>query len=207
MEPRHLKMLGIGVLLGIAAGFLGGRAIYGTEHRSAEREAPSAPMPAAARPAGPAGAATLTGMDGDPASRDALHTRINLLTERAKKDPADRKARVELGDITFDNKIYDLAVKYYEEALALDGRDANVLTDAGIAYRGLGNSAKAVSYFERATQVDTRHVKSWYNMALVKLDDLHDRAGAESAVREALKIDPSFAPAVELDARIRATPI
>ncbi len=217
MERDRLKMLAMGVVLGLAAGFLAGRAVYVDSAAASSGPAlmgPAAPgAEAASAPAAPAGGGQrpMSPAEMTPqqraemeAQQKALHDEINTLMTRMKNDPKDREARVRMGNITFDNGMFDMAVKYYSEALALDGNDPNVLTDLGVAQHNLQSDKEAVANFQRAVELKPDHLNGWYNMALVKLTALSDRDGARKAVDRALEIDPTFAPAKDLKARIEA---
>lgn len=201
-------MLAAGTLVGLAAGFLLARAVY--VGNSSGPRGPVAIGPSAGEEASmPAGGAMGSGPQApggaDPsldADQKAMHDVIMALLSRAQADPRDREARVRLGNITSDNGLYDMAAKFYDEALAIDGGDAAVLVDGAIAYRNVRDPERAVSYLERAVAVDPKLTKGWYNMAVVKFFDRGDAAGARAAVAKVLEQDPSFARVKELAARI-----
>lgn len=210
MERNELKILGVGVMVGLAAGFLLARSLYVEAARPASGPVLLGPAaPGAAPPAGPPVPAASPGPGGggpaqdDPERAAALHAEINALIGKTKADPKDRASRVALGNITFDNGLYDLAIKYYEEALVLDGSDPSVITDLGVAYRYSRQSAKAVEHFERAVALDPNHIKGWYNIAVVKLADLSDPAGAKVALDKAMALQPDMPALKELDRLIR----
>ncbi len=59
--------------------------------------------------------------------------RVTALQDAAAKNPKDVQPRVQLGNMFFDGEQYAQAITWYEQALALDPRDANVSTDLGVA--------------------------------------------------------------------------
>lgn len=205
MERAELKVLGIGVLVGLAAGFLLARSLYlgsATPTAGPVLLGPAAPG-AAPPPSTPAARPAAGGPGAAQAGQAPAHDQINALIEKVKADPKDRKSRVALGNVTFDNGLYDLAVRYYEEALALQADDPDVITDLGVSYRYLRQSQKAVEHFERAVALRPEHVQGWFNIAVVKLSDLGDPAGARVAMDRVLALKPDMPGAQEVDKKIR----
>lgn len=207
MERGQLKAMGVGVVVGLAAGFLLARAVYVGNMPQAEASGTVVTGPAAPGAGGEAPQAAPGGASGQgppplSAEQQKMHEEINSLIERAKADPKDREARVRLGNITFDNGIYDMAAKFYEEALALQPNDPAVLTDCGIAYRNMKNSQKALELFQKAVAQKPDHVQGWFNIAIVKFADQNDIPGARAAIKKVLEIDPAFKGAKDLEAKI-----
>lgn len=184
MERWELKLILGGVIVGLAAGFLAARSFYqgGDEIvRQPNVMGPAAPGGA------PAGAPPTMNQQ-----QEQIHQQIQGLLSRIEADPNDRESRVALGNITMDNGLFDMAAKFYGQALALDDKDPNVLTDLGIVHRRLQDSAKAVELFEKAVALNPGHVQGWYNIAVVKNADFNDSAGAKEALERALAADPDF---------------
>ncbi len=90
--------------------------------------------------------------------------------------------------------LYTIAIAAYERALELQPKDPNVLTDLGIAYRGLGDPEAAVARFRQAAAVDPSHLQSRFNLGLVLLSDLHSAPQARAAWEDYLKIAPNDDP-------------
>ena len=84
--------------------------------------------------------------------------RAKAILEQLEKSPGDVKLYIAAGNAYFDNGAFDKAVEYYSKALEIGGPNADVITDMGIAYRGLGRPDDAIEQFRRARQVDPRHV-------------------------------------------------
>ena len=195
MEGNEIKLLIAGIVVGLSAGILAGRSIWGgTPQPTAQ---PQVIGPAAAGPGAPAGPAGPGG-----AGPQIPHESIEALVQRAKDNPADYEVRVQIANLTFDNNLYDLAAKYYEEALALNDGDPNVITDLGVSYRRLKQPARAVELFERAVEKTPEHLLAWFNIAVVKHFDLGDPAGAQQALDRVKEIDPSFQGIPQLEAEM-----
>ena len=198
MERDQLKLLAAGAVIGLAAGFLLARALYVKAGNATPAGGPMVTGPAApgAQPSADGPMGTM-----NPQQQE-LHQQIQLLLERVQANPQDRDARVAIGNITMDNGLNDMAAKFYEEALALDGNDPFVTTDLGIVYRNLNQSTKAVETFERAVAMKPDHVKGWYNIAVVSFYDLKDSDKARTAIAKVLELDPSFPGALELQKQL-----
>jgi cytochrome c-type biogenesis protein CcmH/NrfG len=102
----------------------------------------------------------------------------------------EARNREEQGHSEGTETFYTIAVAAYERALELRPKDPNLLTDLGIAYRGLGNPKQAVELFRQAAQADPKHLQSRYNLGLVLKEDLHDTASARAAWEEYLRVAP-----------------
>lgn len=129
--------------------------------------------------------------------------RIREVKELVAREPDNRRAWVQLGNDYYDSDQYPLAIEAYDQALALDPNDANVLTDQGIMYRKLGWYDKAIANFKKANSVDPAHLQSVYNMWVVYRQDLQDLEGARKAIELYLQINPNGPKAPELKADLQ----
>lgn len=114
---------------------------------------------------------------------------IQLLVELLKREPDNRNAWVQLGNKYFDTNNLMEAIDAYDNALALDGNDPNVLTDQGIMYRRIGWFDKAIKNFTKANEVDPNHPQSLLNMGIVYRFDLEQNAKAKEVWLKYLEID------------------
>jgi len=90
--------------------------------------------------------------------------------------------------------LYQIAVAAYERALELQPKDPKLLTDLGIAYRGLGSPQAAIARFREAAAADPKHLESRYNLGVVLLNDLHQPVEAKKAWEEYLRVAPKDDP-------------
>jgi cytochrome c-type biogenesis protein CcmH/NrfG len=118
-----------------------------------------------------------------------LQKDIQLLVELLKTEPDNRNAWVQLGNKYFDTNNLMEAIDAYDNALALDGNDPNVLTDQGIMYRRIGWFDKAIENFTKANQVDPDHPQSLLNMGIVYRFDLGQDEKAKEVWLKYLEID------------------
>lgn len=116
---------------------------------------------------------------------------IAMLEGVVAKDPGNRNAWVQLGNAYFDANQPMKSIDAYDKALAIDGNDANVLTDQGVMFRKVGWFDKAVANFEKASKVDPTHAQSLFNLGVVYRYDLQDFAKAKEAWERYLKINSS----------------
>lgn len=116
--------------------------------------------------------------------------RVEALRALAQQDPKSAQPRVDLGNMYFDAEEYTDAIRWYEEALAIDPVDPNVSTDLGVAYYYTNQPARAVAQFEHSLEVDPGHTKTMLNMGIVKAFGQQDLAGAVAAWEQVVQLAP-----------------
>ncbi len=128
-----------------------------------------------------------------PASAPAVNyqQQISMLEGIVAKEPGNRNAWVQLGHNFFDSDQPMKAIEAYDKALAINGNDANVLTDQGVMYRRLGWFDKAISNFETAYKINPSHQQCLYNLGIVYRYDLEDFPKAIAAWEKFLVVNPS----------------
>jgi len=134
---------------------------------------------------------------------------INELKRQLQQDPKDFVTLVRLGNLYFDVQMWDQAAGYYERAVEVRPEDADVLTDLGTTYRGMGQPDKALDAFARASAADPRHFQSLFNTVIVAGFDLGQFDRAEQAMQALEGLTPRPPRLDELrraldDARARA---
>ncbi|MCW8892461.1 MAG: hypothetical protein OQK50_00080 [Deltaproteobacteria bacterium] len=116
--------------------------------------------------------------------------RINSLETILAKEPNNRNAWVQLGHNYFDSNQPMKAIESYAKALEMDDNDPGVLTDQGIMYRRVGWIDKSIDNFEKANELNPRHIQSLFNLGIVYRDDLGDKEKAKEAWTRYLVISP-----------------
>ena len=120
---------------------------------------------------------------------------IQLLLDLVKTEPDNRNAWVQLGNKYFDtNQLMD-AIEAYDNALAIDRNDPDVLTDQGVMYRRIGWYQKAIENFLEANKVNPQHPQSLLNMGIVYSFDLEEKEKAKEAWLKYLEIDSTSSTA------------
>jgi len=117
--------------------------------------------------------------------------KIQALEKVVQQEPRNRNAWVQLGHNYFDSDQPVQAIDAYDQALALDGNDPNVLTDQGIMYRKVGLTDKAIANFSTANKLSPRHIQSLYNLGIVYRYDTKELDKAKEVWSRYLEITPT----------------
>lgn len=107
---------------------------------------------------------------GAPAISQAAQTakaQLQNLQEQVEATPDDPDLLIRLGNTAYDAEEFKIAIDAYEKALKKRPNDVNVLTDTGVSYRNLGDSDRALTFFDRALKVDPKHWPARFNQAIV----------------------------------------
>jgi len=112
-------------------------------------------------------------------------------------DPAVADSRAALGAAFLVRMDYSRAEVQYAELALLRPRDADVLSNLGIALAGAGKATEATAAFTRAVDVDPNNGLSQRNLALHLLEQ-SDFDGAVRHGREAVRLTPNDPPAHNL---------
>ena len=116
--------------------------------------------------------------------------RVQALRSVAEQNPAAAQPRVDLGNMYFDAEQYTEAIRWYEEAIAINPSDPNVSTDLGVAYYYTNQPDRAVAQFEHSLEVDPAHTKTMLNMGIVKAFGQQDLEGAVAAWEKVVALAP-----------------
>lgn len=123
---------------------------------------------------------------------EPLPDMVHKLEEETVRNPESAEAWIKLGNALFDSDKYEKAIRAYEQSLAIEPDNPNVLTDLGIMYRLSKQPEKAVESFSRAMAIDPAHQFSRMNKGIVLMYDLKDEKGAIQAWEELMAINPLF---------------
>jgi cytochrome c-type biogenesis protein CcmH/NrfG len=175
MNRESLAMGVAGVLFGLLAGWIIGSQRADVRPLPADRMTQQAPAPAESP-------------SSQPAPLD--QRRVDALRAEANQRAEDPGPRVQLGNMYFDAEQFSEAIKWYQEALALNPRDPNVSTDLGVSYYYSDQPDKALQQFERSLEMDPNHVKTILNMGIVRAFGKRDLEGAAAAWEKVMKIAP-----------------
>ena len=115
-----------------------------------------------------------------------------LLTQ-LQSNPNDVETVIKLGNLYYDGKAYPQAIQYYEKALTLQPKNADVRTDLGTAYWYTGDPDKAIASFEKALAIRPNHPDTLFNLGIVKWQGKKDPKGAVVAWEKLLQTNPDYA--------------
>ena len=177
MKPESLVFAAAGALFGLIAGW-----ILGAEQASVRTPdiVPAAAETQAAPASSPAAQA--------PPQLDQVA--VDRLLKVAAADPTSASPRATLGNLYFDAEHYQEAAQWYQAALKLDPRNADVSTDLGVSYYYLNQPDRALAQFDRSLQIDARHTKTLLNVGIVRAFGKQDLAGAAKAWEQVLALAP-----------------
>jgi tetratricopeptide (TPR) repeat protein len=90
----------------------------------------------------------------------------------------------------FDAGRYQEAAKWYEDALRIEPKNADVSTDLGITYYYTNQPDRALAQFDRSLAIDPKHSKTLLNIGVVRAFAKQDLAGAVKAWQQVLDLAP-----------------
>jgi tetratricopeptide (TPR) repeat protein len=166
-----------GVLFGVIVGWVIG----------SQQARPGVAVGATAVQAQPAGQTAQQSSRAAPLDQE----RAKALESVARQNPKDTQPRVQLGNMYFDAEQYPQAIAWYEQAFAIEKRDANLSTDLGVAYYYTNQPDRALTQFEHSLSIDPKHTKTLLNMGIVRAFGKQDLEGAAKAWEQVVAIDPN----------------
>src|SRR5262249_49958154 len=102
----------------------------------------------------------------EPAAPPVDMARVKELTAKIKQNPQDFDSIVELGNLNFDQKNYDDAIKLYTKALAVRPDALNVRTDMGTAMFYLNRYDDAIATFQETLKKDPNNAQALFNLGV-----------------------------------------
>lgn len=166
-----------GMVFGLLAGWVIG-AQYATTR--------AVPL-AVTAPAGPA-----TAQQAQPPAPPPLNEGdVEKYRKLAEAQPTSVAPRVALANLYFDAERYSDAVTWYEAAMQLDARNADVSTDLGVSYYYLNQPDRALQQFEHSLAVNPKHTKTLLNLGIVRAFGKQDLAGATKAWQGVVDMAPN----------------
>lgn len=115
-----------------------------------------------------------------------------LLTQ-LQNNPNDVETVIKLGNLYYDSQSYPQAIQYYEKALSIEPKNADVRTDLGTAYWYTGDPDKAIASFEKALAIRPNHPGTLFNLGIVKWQGKKDPKGAVVVWEKLLETNPTYA--------------
>lgn len=142
--------------------------------------------------AAPAPAASSAPTPDSLQSPEQLKVLVQPMLDAARANPSDPRPLVEAANAYYDHKFYPEAIQYYQKALALRPDDVNVRTDMGTAMFYTGQPKEAVAEFEKSLKRQPNHAQTLFNLGIVRMEGLKDRAGAIAAWQRLLDTNPDY---------------
>ena len=161
------------VVVALIAGLLGGYLVFSISNKN--QAAPVA-----------------TGVPMGSGSPTDYQQRIAEAEKIVAQNPKNYQVWVQLANDYFDTDQAQKAINAYSKALELEPNNPsnpNILTDQGVMYRKVGLFDKALANFQKAQQMDPKHLQSLYNIGVVYATDMKQNAKAIDAWSRYLAID------------------
>ena len=96
------------------------------------------------------------------------------------------------GQELFQKRRYQDAITAFEEAVKIDGKNAQAYQAIGITYQKLRNWKKAIKAHQMAATVKPDYAAAYYAVGEVQFQRLRDYEAAEKNFKKVLSIDPGF---------------
>ncbi|MFY9910307.1 MAG: tetratricopeptide repeat protein [Candidatus Sulfotelmatobacter sp.] len=109
-----------------------------------------------------------------------------------KDNPNDFDTIVKVANLYYDGQQYTDAGKYYERALQLQPKNADVLTDFGTSLWYTGDADKAIAEFQTALKYEPGRASTLFNLGIVRWQGKQDPKGAVQAWQELLQKNPDY---------------
>jgi cytochrome c-type biogenesis protein CcmH/NrfG len=177
MKPDSIAFALAGTVFGLVAGW-----VIGSQYATTRAVPVAAVSAPAAAPAAPAQPPTPPPLDEAAVAR---------LRGEADANPSSAAPRVALANLYFDAERYSDAVTWYEAALKLDARNADVSTDLGVSYYYMNQPDRALEQFAHSLSVNPRHTKTMLNLGIVRAFGKQDLEGASKAWEQVVAIAPA----------------
>ena len=117
-------------------------------------------------------------------------TRVDQLTAAINGNPKDSASVVQLANVYFDAERWNDAISWYERALALEPRNADVSTDLGVSYYYTNRTDEALKRFEESLKINPKHTKTLLNKGIVLAFGKEDLKGAAAEWQKVVDLAP-----------------
>jgi cytochrome c-type biogenesis protein CcmH/NrfG len=148
-----------------------------------QRVAPPIAQPAAQTAQAPSGGA-------EPAPTLDTERAIDL-ERQANNRPTDAAVRIDLANLYYDARRFDLAVPWYEAALKLEPKNVNVSTDLALCFYATNEADRALKQIEYSLSVDPKHVKTLLNQGIILAFGKNDLNAAAVSWQKVIAIAPT----------------
>jgi cytochrome c-type biogenesis protein CcmH/NrfG len=109
-----------------------------------------------------------------------------------RENPDDFDAVVKVANLYYDGQQYSDAVQFYQRALKIQPRNADVITDLGTSFWYTGDADKAIDEFQTALKYQPGRASTLFNLGIVRWQGKKDPQGAVQAWEELLRRNPNF---------------
>jgi tetratricopeptide repeat protein len=202
ISRQHVSFAIAGIIFGFLIGFVVAHQVYGgrfgtvaaanaPETMGGQRSAPVMAGQPDTAPGAMPGTATGSGAAGPGMEQmEQVKRELTALKKAIEEDPKNVAALTRLGNLYMDAGMFDKAVEFYRGALTIEPDNVDLRTDMGTCLRQLGRVREALDEFQASAARDPNHWKSWFNIGIVYLYDLHEFDKAEEAFAKVVALNP-----------------
>ena len=115
---------------------------------------------------------------------------IETLKKAVEAAPQNGTLAANLANKYYDAGRYEEAIRYYQQALALDPNSVSIITDLGTALFYSGHPDEAIAQYNHSLQIDPSHVQSLHNLVIVNIQGKKDAAAARAALDRLKSVAP-----------------
>ncbi len=205
MKRESLSFGVAGVIFGFLLGFVVAHEMYGGRFAGMPFGAvtPGAPagQPSSGSMAAPSAASGATPQVGSADTMEQVTLELNALKQALQEDPHDVKVLGRLGQLYMDAAMYEQAIQYYRQALAVQPGDAHLRTDMATSLLMMGNAVEALAELKDIVAGDPEHGKTWYWLGLAHVEAGEFEQG-KAAFTKALELMPGSFDMEEISSEI-----
>jgi tetratricopeptide (TPR) repeat protein len=112
------------------------------------------------------------------------------LERTANQQPTNETVRVDLANVYFDARRFDLAIPWYLAALKLNPKDIDASTDLGVSYYYSNQVEQALAQLDHSLSLNPKHGKTLLNQGVIRAFGKEDLKGAIQSWEQVLAVAP-----------------
>lgn len=151
--------------------------------------------------AGPGGLPQDGGFGSGPVNAPVMQQQLDALRRGMEDNPDDADGWLDVANMAFDLRRWDVAVESYERFLELQPDNPDIMSDLAVSLHGAGRSDEALNTFHAAQALEPAHWQSRFNEVVVLLD-LARLDDASKRMEELRRLRPGDETVLRLGAEI-----
>jgi tetratricopeptide (TPR) repeat protein len=100
--------------------------------------------------------------------------------------------KYQAGQEQFQKRRYADAIELFEEAVSLDGKNAQAYQGMGLTYQKMRDYPKAADAFKMAISVDAEYTAAYFALGQLQLISLKKYDDAQGSLKKVLGLDPNY---------------
>ena len=112
--------------------------------------------------------------------------------QQLKADPNNAKLLFRVGKVYESAHQFEQAVAYFDQSLAQDPKDINVLAEKASCLYYLGDADSAIAAFNKALQYSPNDARALFNLGVIRWQSKGDAKGAVELWQQLLKTNPKL---------------